>query len=50
MLSMLSLFAFFLATPRLLTSPLPRQIPKFWPSGAWDKGKPRWRLPLFNDG
>lgn len=32
------------AGPHLLTSPLPRHLPKFWPSGAWDKGKPRWRL------
>ena len=43
-----------LATPHLLTSPLPRHLPKFRPSGAWDQGKPRWRLmmavmaPLFN--
>ena len=23
---------------------VPPDLPKFWPSGAWDQGKPRWRL------
>ena len=34
----------FLATPHRVTPPLPRHLLKFWPSGAWDQGKPRWRL------
>ena len=42
------------SSPHPLTSPLPRHLPKFWPSGAWgpgETGKPRWRLmmaPMFN--
>ena len=30
---------FFLATPLLLTLPLPQHLLKLWPSGAWRPGE-----------